>query len=175
MGGGSSDNLGINVINADFFSHLKPYKKYTTKKPQWQLDFLYPFNCKDNAFDGIFSEHVLEHFYIDDARRLLLECKRVLKSGGTLRIAVPSLECAIARYEELRKSGDRMASEAIRKLTQEYLHLSVWDYERLEYELETLGFVDIKQCSYKSGRDNKLLFDLEARREGNLYVEATKP
>lgn len=162
------------MINADFFSHLKPYKKYTTQKPQWQLDFLYPFNCKDNAFDGIFSEHVLEHFYIDDARRLLFECKRVLKSGGTLRIAVPSLEYAVAKYEELKSNGDRLASEVIRKLTQEYLHLSVWDYNRLEYELESLDFVDIKKCEYKCGRDKNLLFDLESRRVGNLYVEASK-
>lgn len=36
---------GHNIINADFFSHLKPYKNYSTPKPQWQLDMRYPFKC----------------------------------------------------------------------------------------------------------------------------------
>lgn len=171
MGGGNS-----NIINADFFSHLKPYKKYPTKKPQWQLDMRYPFKCQNNAFDGIFTEHVLEHFYIDDAHKLLQECLRILKPNGILRISVPDLQQHIQTYCELKNTKEAYrAAEVIRNLTQEYLHLSVWDYDRLEYELQCIGFSHIQKRSYLQGNDKSLLFDLECRSKGSLYVEARKP
>ncbi|TLD96828.1 methyltransferase domain-containing protein [Helicobacter jaachi] len=167
----------MTIINADFFSHLKPFKKYTTPKPQWQLDLRYPLLCADNVFDGVFSEHVLEHLYIDDARALLKEIYRILKSGGTLRLSVPDLAFRVAEYLKDKQDSQKrfLASEHIRKLTQEYLHLSVWDYDRLYYELNELGFVNIEQSSFKKGRNSELLFDLEDRAYESLYVEASKP
>ena len=124
---------GHNIINADFFSHLKPFKTYTTPKPQWQLDLRYPLLCPDNAFDGVFSEHVLEHLYIDEALLLLKEIFRILKPGGTLRLSVPDLDFRVKEYladkQDVNKKN--LANEHIRKLTQEWLHLSVWDYDRL--------------------------------------------
>ncbi|MCH5314082.1 MAG: hypothetical protein J1E28_06810 [Helicobacter sp.] len=65
----SASNGGHNIINADFFSHLKPYKTYSIPQPQWQLDMRYPFQCPNNVFDGIFCEHTLEHFSIDDVSK----------------------------------------------------------------------------------------------------------
>lgn len=146
--------------------------------PQWQLDLRYPLKCQDNAFDGVFSEHVLEHLYIDDALALLREIYRILKPGGTLRLTVPSLDYRIQCYLEEKASGDSLrialASDMIRNLTQEYLHLSVWDYDRLAYELESLGFVSIKRSSYGNGRDPLILFDLKERAYESLYIEASK-
>lgn len=128
-------------------------------------------------FDGVFSEHVLEHLYIDDARALLKEIYRILKSGGTLRLSVPDLAFRVAEYLKDKQDSQKrfLASEHIRKLTQEYLHLSVWDYDRLYYELNELGFVNIEQSSFKKGRNSELLFDLEDRAYESLYVEASKP
>ena len=40
----------------------------------------------DDAYDVVFSSHVLEHFEKADARAFLAECYRVLKPGGVLRI-----------------------------------------------------------------------------------------
>ncbi len=36
----------------------------------------------DTTFDGLYNLGVLEHFSQDDIRKILLECKRVLKPGG---------------------------------------------------------------------------------------------
>ncbi len=168
---------GHNIINADFFSHLKPYKNYSTPKPQWQLDMRYPFKCPNDVFDGVFTEHVLEHFYIDDARALLKEIYRILKPNGTLRLSVPDLGFRIQEYlkDKQNDSTKAYASEHIRKLTQEYLHLSVWDYERLYYECERIGFVDIALSQFGNGRDKNLIFDLKEREYETLYVEASKP
>ncbi|TLD92635.1 methyltransferase domain-containing protein [Helicobacter magdeburgensis] len=168
---------GHNIINADFFSHLKPFKTYTTPKPQWQLDLRYPLLCPDNAFDGVFSEHVLEHLYIDYALSLLKEIFRILKPNGTLRLSVPDLDFRVKEYlaDKQDEKKKNLANEHIRKLTQEWLHLSVWDYDRLHYELESLGFISIQRSSCGNGRDPLLLFDLKERAYESLYVEASKP
>lgn len=145
--------------------------------PEWQLDLRYPIKCPDNIFNGVFSEHVLEHFYIDEANALLKEIYRILKPNGILRLSVPSLEIHVANYLNDKQDNTRksLASEHIRKLTQEYLHLSVWDYERLAFVLNEIGFVDITRRSFMHSRDNLLCFDLQERSSSSLYVEARKP
>lgn len=55
-----------------------------------------PFD--DNACDAVYHSHVLEHLRPEEAARLLAECFRVLKPGGTLRIAVPDLEGIARQY-----------------------------------------------------------------------------
>ncbi|HMO15326.1 MAG TPA: methyltransferase domain-containing protein [Pirellulaceae bacterium] len=49
-----------------------------------------PFDADD--FMAVYHSHVLEHLHPDDGKQLLLECFRVLRPGGVLRICVPDLE-----------------------------------------------------------------------------------
>lgn len=46
----------------------------------------------DEQFDVVYHSHLLEHFPRPQARAFLRETYRVLKPGGTTRIAVPDLE-----------------------------------------------------------------------------------
>src|SRR5690349_19733292 len=50
------------------------------------------------SVDRIYTCHVLEHFYADQLTMVLVECARVLKPGGGMRILVPSLESACRAY-----------------------------------------------------------------------------
>ncbi len=50
----------------------------------------------DEEFDVVYHSHVLEHFSKSQGSAFLRECFRVLKPGGTVRVAVPDLE-GIAR------------------------------------------------------------------------------
>lgn len=50
----------------------------------------------DRSCDVVYSSHAIEHFDRAGARRFLGECRRVLKSGGILRLVAPDLE-GIAR------------------------------------------------------------------------------
>jgi predicted SAM-dependent methyltransferase len=52
----------------------------------------------DGACDAVYHSHVLEHLRPEEAQQLLAECHRVLKPGGTLRIAVPDLEGIARQY-----------------------------------------------------------------------------
>jgi predicted SAM-dependent methyltransferase len=48
-----------------------------------------PFPLPDNSVDRILAEEVLEHLSMPDVGQLLMECYRILKPGGMMRIGVP--------------------------------------------------------------------------------------
>lgn len=52
----------------------------------------YPLDYPDNSVDEVYASHVLEHFGREDVPKVLAEWVRVLKPGGLLRVAVPSMD-----------------------------------------------------------------------------------
>ncbi|MCP4392978.1 MAG: methyltransferase domain-containing protein [Alphaproteobacteria bacterium] len=160
-------------VNADFFSYLKK------DKPDWELDFRFPMKCDDNVWDGVFCEHALEHLYPNHALDLLKEVKRTLKPGKRLRLTVPDLDKAIKYYngkEMPEKYSERWptGAEAVRSISQNWGHISLWNCELLTEFLKEAGFQNIKQVECKKGTDKKLLIDVEARQWETLYIEAQK-
>jgi predicted SAM-dependent methyltransferase len=77
----------------------------------------------DDHFDVVYHSHVLEHVRRAEAPSLLRECRRVLRPGGTLRIATPDLERLCELYlEKLRSSrADEVAAD------HEWLVLELFD------------------------------------------------
>ena len=67
----------------------------------------------DKSCDGIYASHVIEHFDRADARTLLLECHRLLKSGGCLRLVAPDLEAITQAYLHALESVRKSESNAI--------------------------------------------------------------
>ena len=57
----------------------------------------------DNSCTLLYSSHSFEYFDVIDAPIVLNEWKRVLKPGGTLRIAVPDFQALADLYA---KTGD---------------------------------------------------------------------
>jgi SAM-dependent methyltransferase len=72
-----------------------------------------------------YSSHLLEHLDRDQARYFLDECKRVLTSGGTIRLAVPDLE-RIAR-EYLRLLDNIAAGNGARESDYDWMMLEMYD------------------------------------------------
>ena len=62
------------------------------------------------SVDAVYASHVLEHLAPEEAERLVRECARVLKPGGTARFAVPDLE-AIGRLY-LRSLEEALGGDA---------------------------------------------------------------
>lgn len=62
-----------------------------------------PFD--DDSVSFIYGSHVLEHLYLADARRLLSECKRVLRAGGVIRLVVPDLRSMASTYLKSKSSS----------------------------------------------------------------------
>jgi predicted SAM-dependent methyltransferase len=166
-------------INADFYHGMKFWKKYPNK-PDWMLDLRYPLKCDDCVWDGVFSEHTLEHLYPLHALNLLKELLRTIKKSCWLRIAVPDLRKYVEYYYGNKNNPvfkDRWPTgcEAIRSLTQSNSHLSVWDSNLLGRFLQEAGFVNINVVAFKKGTDTRLLEEHEERMWETLYIEAQKP
>jgi SAM-dependent methyltransferase len=62
----------------------------------WNLKRGIPF--ADRISDVVYHSHLLEHFDRDDALNFLIECRRVLKPGGLIRIVVPDLGTWVDAY-----------------------------------------------------------------------------
>ena len=96
---GCGDNYIEGYINADFFCRFKFWKK-DIRKLEWQLDLRYPLQCNDEVFDGIFTEHTLEHLSPNDSKKLLGELYRILKQDAIVRITIPDIEKYIKFYNK---------------------------------------------------------------------------
>jgi ubiquinone/menaquinone biosynthesis C-methylase UbiE len=63
-----------------------------------------PFD--NNYFSTIYSSHLLEHLYFEEAKYLLRECFRILEPYGILRMVVPDLKTIVTNYlEEINNYG----------------------------------------------------------------------
>lgn len=178
---GCGSNYVDGYINADFFYRFKFWKK-DIRKLEWQLDLRYKLNCEDEIFDGIFTEHTLEHLYPDDAKRLLAELHRILKRDSIIRITVPDIEKYVKFYKKNYDEYDsnsfkekyKTGCSAIRNITQNYFHFSTWDFEELKRYLEDVGFKDVVKKEFGITQDDRLNLDLKERSWETLYVEARK-
>lgn len=178
---GCGSNYIDGCINADFFYRFKFWKK-DIRLLEWQLDLRYKLNCEDETFDGIFTEHTLEHLYPDDAKKLLTELHRTLKKDSIIRITVPDIEKYVKYYSKDYHGYDvdsfskryKTGCSAIRNMTQNYFHFSAWDFEELKRFLEEVGFKDIVKQEFGITEDDKLNLDLKERSWETLYIEARK-
>ena len=164
-------------INADFFNGFLPGETKAFHA-DWMLDLRYPLLCPDNVWDGVFTEHTLEHLYPDEVFNLLKELHRTMKPQAWIRITVPDLQKYVDYYEgrnvNPKFSQWKTGNEAIHTLTQNYQHISVWNDELLGQFLETIGFENIKQVSLQQVTYMRLCKDREERSWETFYMEAQK-
>jgi len=135
------------------------------------------------SIDGIFTEHCLEHVTFEACGRVLKECRRIMRQGATLRIVVPDA----GRFAELYMqsvSGKAVTFPGagefpaytpmmhVNRIFRDYGHLFAYDAQTLAKLLETSGFTEVAPCSYRQGRDPKLLIDTCYREAESLYIEA---
>jgi SAM-dependent methyltransferase len=157
----------------------------------WDLARKLPF--EDGRFQGVFSEHCLEHFSLAAADRIVGECRRVLAPGGTLRLIVPDAEVHLRAY-----AGDSTASRtelpyaetdvyegfytpllSVNRLFIGDGHRFIFDHTVLRWLLDRHGFTAVTRARFRTGRDPALLIDSAQRASessyGDLYVEASAP
>jgi ADP-heptose:LPS heptosyltransferase/SAM-dependent methyltransferase len=117
-----------------------------------EVDITKPLPFEDEHADFIFAEHVVEHVDYRQALAFFAECRRVLKAGGVIRIAVPSLENIWKRGDQdyfnfARKwgpSADRRG--AMHAIINAHGHKAIWTQGLLEACLFYAGFEDIEPC-----------------------------
>ena len=117
------------------------------------IDISKPLPRGTELYDYVFAEHVVEHVNSPDAFRFFEECYRILKPGGVLRIALPSItqvyEHADQQYLSWLKDNkysDGTRRGAIRNIVVNHEHLSSWNYELLDLLIYAAGFDNRKRC-----------------------------
>jgi predicted SAM-dependent methyltransferase len=152
----------------------------------------------DATFDVVYSEHMLEHIFVDRVPIVLSEALRVLKPGGLFRVTVPDLEIHATNYVQknsaffepiiskykarwtkqknkywlIRSNGGAFMSRAVQRF---YRHRWMYDFETLSSCLYEIGF---SQCDKKSCGNSRISaagrMDRPDRAFETLYIDATK-
>lgn len=78
-------------LNTDFFLN---------KAAEAHIDARFPLPFAEDAWQGVYAHHVVEHLSYPDALSLMAECRRVLLPGGVFRMIVPDLEVFLRLYGE---------------------------------------------------------------------------
>ena len=118
---------------------------------QHKIDYL-PFIDNDSV-DLIYSSHAFEYFDRVEAESVLLEWKRVLKPGGTLRLAVPDFEALTNIYRET-KNLDLILGPVYGRWPVPggdivVYHKTVYDFNSLKNILEKAGFYNIQTWDWE--------------------------
>lgn len=137
-------NFGKDWIHIDggAYEHLD-HKSMTTL----------PF--KDNEVDLIYSSHVVEYFDREQVESLLKEWHRVLKPGGTLRVAVPDFSKMAELYTLGEYEVDSFLGLLYGKMKMEsdtIYHKTVYDFKSLSTVLQSSGF---KNCRLYDWRETE--------------------
>lgn len=132
----------------------------------------------------IYNEHLLEHLSVEQGVAFLKECRRTLRPGGVLRIAVPPLEESVRQYYEndwrdqpwLAKYGYswiQTRAEMINVAFRYWGHQWLYDREELHRRLSESGFRSIADAAIGQSVHEELR-GRETRAESTLICEATK-
>ncbi len=144
----------------------------------------------DASVDAIYSSHALEHVHLDEARRVLAECHRLLRPAGVLRLALPD---ALALAESLT-AGERDGVAGAGLTFNRHLYAypetrpglrttllravgsSIHRWQPTEGLVRELlveaGFPAVERRDFRDGKLPDL--DLVEHRERSLFVEAVK-
>jgi predicted SAM-dependent methyltransferase len=158
------------------------------------LDVSKPWPVDNNRFDFVFSDNVIEHLRLDQARFAFRESFRVLRPGGRIRFVTPDIGSLVEVYlsppdmrrdlaDELMGDGYMIEHpvDLLRFAFQDDGHSQgyLWDRESIAAELSAAGFADVEFClpgnsEYEQfrGIDSRTVTPLA---RSMLAVEASKP
>jgi predicted SAM-dependent methyltransferase len=153
-----------------------------------RLDATRRFPFPDASFDYIFSEHMIEHVSYPDARAMLVECHRVLKRGGKIRIATPDLTTLVGLHADTCDNDQRRYIDEYSGIYRDYMdgsgatfvinavmrnfgHLFIYDRAALGQLIEKAGFGDVEVRATGESEDEHLRgLEAHGRLAGNEWV-----
>ena len=146
---------------------------------------------EDNSVDLIYSSHTLEYFDRVQVIPVLEEWRRVLKPGGTLRLAVPDFEALAQVYAKNKELGQIVGPLygrwPVPGTDLVVYHKTVYDFPSLRSVLEDAGFAGVRKWDWREvftgeikGHDDFSQaylphMDKEHGKLVSLNVEADKP
>ena len=157
---------------------------------------------KDDTFDYIYTEHLIEHLDYPKAKFFLEELFRVCKNNGKVRIVTPNLTNFINLFVKdksplqdnfvdwvsqnfLVKKGIHLKNDAF--ILDQYIrgwgHKFLYDFQTLSDTMNSVGFLECKEHKVNDSNDPSLqniemhgivIDNLEMNEFESLVVEAVK-
>jgi len=168
---GSGDRLKSGWVNVDIHPAA-----------DLRLDVRRPWPFADGSADEVYAEHLFEHLAAPgEVSHFLGEARRVLRSGGTLRLSVPDLARHVRAYAEhdevfRRSFAPFLPEETVtwgdalnHHFRQQGEHLYSYDAETLGERLRAAGFEQAR--AVPSSRD----YEQESRDFESLVMTARRP
>ena len=128
-------------------------------RPDVEPDVVCDIACIDKAFkdvDLIYACHVLEHFPLKASKfapvtwsHILHSWRRALRSGGTLRLAVPDIKAVIDYFDKSDDLGELLAFFWGGQKYDYDFHYHGWTFETLEHDLIVAGFSDVHRYDWR--------------------------
>ena len=137
------------------------------------LDIKRRFPFKEETFDYIFSEHVIEHISYRDGVKMLMECIRILKPSGKIRISTPDLAFLVdltrPDKSDLQRAYIKWAANAflpdapddnevfvINNFVRNWGHTFIYDEKTLRGAMTSAGFTAITKFDQHESNDAAL-------------------
>jgi predicted SAM-dependent methyltransferase len=174
-------NINLNLGCGPFLEDGWVGIDYRSRNASIHCDMKRTLPFQDGACRFIFSEHVFEHLDLEELRRTLKECRRIMALGGVIRIIMPDLELYVRAYSERDEVFARVVynrqisrAELLNGVFQLVTHRFIHDFDSIRAELLTAGFSTVTRSSFRGSRHQELNIDcdLPDRKKQSLYVEA---
>ena len=160
-------------------------KNYDWKWPAIDLvDIRKELPNEDNSVEFIYCSNVLEHFEKYEAKKILLECRRILKKNGCIRVVLPDLKKLIKNYSsadtfnrEYFGYDKDLNNSLLGKIKSLFIRGHQWMYDDESFInlLKEVGFSKIKKYEFRQGEVPDLnVLDIELHKKLCFYYECKK-
>src|SRR5262245_52173125 len=106
----------------------------------------YPLKYIDGTVDEVRASHILEHFSHRETFDVLRDWARVLKPGGTLKVAVPDFDWIVKAYSNGRRNDPKLLAYLFGGQTDSYdYHKFTFNEESLTALLTEAGLTDVQR------------------------------
>jgi SAM-dependent methyltransferase len=135
----------------------------------------------DGSIDYIVSVHALPEIPYPDLVPAMAELRRILKPGGTLRLALPDLAKSILAYQSGNQDHFLIPNEDARTLGGKFVTYLTWyGYSRSLFTTDSIeellfkaGFTSVVSCAYRTTASGiPEIVELDNREHESLFVEA---
>jgi predicted SAM-dependent methyltransferase len=147
-------------------------------------DILDGLPFEDGTIDYVVSIHALPELSYEEQVPALLELRRVLKSGGILRLALPDVDRGIRAYQSGNRDYFLVPDDEVESLGAKFVvHMLWYGYSRTLFNFDLIdellikaGYAHVTLCEYRqtSGPFAEIV-ELDNRERESLFVEAVKP
>jgi predicted SAM-dependent methyltransferase len=146
-------------------------------------DIAYGLPLETGAIEYAVSVHALPEIHYTEQVPTLRELRRVLESGGVLRLVLPDLDKGIRAYLTDDRDYFMIPDADVRSTGAKFVTQMLWygwskmlfTFDLVSELLTDAGFSQVNRCSYRQTASRfPEIVELDSRERESLFVEAVK-